>query len=105
MDYSIPLPTVLVTAAALLSPYLTAVFTRWDMSPKVKQIVSAVVSVLLALGYTIVKGDVGNWEQFWTAAPAIYATSQLMYALFQKQSVKQVEATVGLKAKESPAKG
>lgn len=95
----ISLPTVLITAVAILSPYLTAVFTRTGMSPKVKNVISAVVSVVLALGYTVLKGDIGNWEQFWTAAPAIYATSQLMYVLFLKESAKKVEENVGLTVK------
>lgn len=95
----ISLPTVLITAAAVLSPYLTALFIRANMSEKVKQIISAAVSIVLALGYVVLKGDVTDWETFVKAVPAVYMTSQLMYALFLKSSAKKVEAQYGLTVK------
>ena len=100
----ISLPTVLVTAAAIISPYLTAIFTRTGMSPKVKNIIAVVVSVVLALGYTLLKGDVTDWDTFWTAVPAIYATSQLMYVLFMKNGAKKVEEKYGITAKPADEK-
>jgi hypothetical protein len=95
----ISLPTVLITVAAVLSPYLTALFIRANMSEKVKQIISAVVSAVLALAYIILKGDVTDWETFIKAVPAVYMTSQLMYALFMKAGAKKVEAQYGLTVK------
>lgn len=100
----ISLPTVLVTAAAIVSPYLIAIFVRCNMSPKTKQVIAAVVSVVLALGYTVLKGEVNDWKTFWTAAPAIYATSQLMYTLFMKKAAEKIEANVGLTVKNADSK-
>lgn len=97
----ISLPTVLITIAAALSPYLTAFFIRCNMSPKFKQVISVVVSVVLALGYSLFKGDITDWDTFIKAVPAIYMTSQLMYALFLKKSAEKVEAQYGLTAKST----
>jgi hypothetical protein len=95
----ISLPTALMGVIAVLSPYLTAFFIRCNMSAKVKQVISVVVSVVLALGYCLFKGDITDWDTFIKAVPTIYMISQLTYALLLKKSAEVVEAKYGVTAK------
>ena len=91
------LPTGVIVLLTIISPYITAVFTKTSMSPKAKQVVSAVVAALIAVVYVLLNGGVDSWEKFFVAAPAIYGMGNLIYGLLVKDSAKIVEATQGIK--------
>jgi hypothetical protein len=90
------LPSVLVGLLTLLSPYLTALFTRTSMSPRSKQVVAIIVSALIAVVWVALNGGLDSWEKFFVALPVVFGIGQAIYGLVLKDSVKIVEATKGL---------
>lgn len=90
------LPTALVVLLTIISPYVTALFTRTSMSPKAKQVIAVAVSAVIAVVYVLLNGGVDSWEKFFVAAPVVFGIGQALYGLLLKDSVKIVEATKGL---------
>lgn len=91
------LPVALVGLMTLLSPYITALFTKTSMSPKAKQVVALVVSALISVVWVLLNGGVDSWQKFFVAVPVIFGIGQALYGLLLKDSVKIVEATQGIK--------
>lgn len=89
------LPVALVGLMTLLSPYITALFTKTSMSPKVKQVIALVVAALIAVVWVVFNGGIDSWEKFFIAVPVIFGIGQALYGLLLKDSVKVVEATQG----------
>lgn len=90
------LPVALVGLLTLLSPYLTALFTRTSMSPKAKQLVAIVVAAVIAVVWVALNGGLDSWEKFFVALPVVFGIGQAIYGLVLKDSAKIVEATKGL---------
>lgn len=90
------LPVALVGLLSLLSPYITALFTRTSMSPKAKQLVAIVVSAVIAVVWVGLNGGLDSWDKFFVALPVVYGIGQAAYGLILKDSAKIVEATKGL---------
>lgn len=90
------LPVALVGLLTLLSPYITALFTRTSMAPKAKYVVAIAVSALIAVVWVLFNGGIDSWEKFFVALPVVFGVGQGIYGLLLKDSVKIVEATKGL---------
>lgn len=89
------LPQALVPILTLISPYITAFFARPSMNPKFKVVIAALISVVIAVLYVLINGQVNSWATFFTAAPLIFGVQQALYGLFLKDSTKKVEAQTG----------
>lgn len=90
------LPVALVGFLTLLSPYITALFTRTSMSPRAKQVIAILVAAVIAVVWVALNGGLDSWEKFFVALPLVYGIGQATYGLILKDSAKIVEATKGL---------
>lgn len=90
-----PLPTVIVAVLTLVSPLLTALFTKVSMSPKVKNAVAVVVSALIAGAYVYMTGGFEGVESFAVPLGVVYGLQQVIYNQFLRKTVAKVEADIG----------
>lgn len=97
------LPVALVGLMTLISPYITAFFTRASMSPKAKHGIAIAVSAVIAIVYVVLNGGVDSWEKLFVAVPVVYGVGQALYGLLMRDSAKVVEATKGLTDAAAPA--
>lgn len=105
MDQTI-LPSVILSVIAVLSPLLTAFFTKASMSSRAKNYISIAVSVVIAVAYALVEHTVTNWSSVGNivaALPVVYGIQQAAYNLLLKDLAAKVQANVGVGAAEVKA--
>lgn len=93
------LPAVVTAFLTVISPYVTALFTNFEMSSKTKNLIALGFSAVVAVVYVLLSGGFAEVTTITDlAAPLgiVYAVQQLAYNLFLKGSVKKVEATKGV---------
>lgn len=103
---STTLPTVITAIVAIVSPMLTAVFTKSDMNPITKNNIALLVSFGIAGGYVIDTTGLANMTDLTHVAgllPVVYAIQQAVYHILPNGAVAAVEAKVGFVTKASAA--
>lgn len=95
-----PVPSVFALLFTLLSPYVTAIFTKVSMSSEVKNLIASGVSLVVAVLYVFFTGGFSDPSNLVIALGLVYSLQQFSYNQFMKKSVTSVEANVGLKAIE-----
>lgn len=102
MDDLNVLPEVLLVGISFFSPYLTAFFTKSNMSSKAKNWVAFGIAVVIAVGYTLLTGGITDWTDMSSLA-VVFTIQQLAYRQILAKSVTKVEASIGVGKNEAPS--
>lgn len=99
------LPTTIVALLTLVSPIITAFFTKSSMSSQAKNWIAVGISALIALVYVFMQGGFNQLqgpEEYLAALGIAYGIGQLVYNAVLKKPATLVEAKYGVTAKEAP---
>lgn len=110
------LPVLVTAILTILSPILTAIFTKVSMSSTTKNNIALVVSFVIAGVYTVMTSGVTDWSDLGTLVgvlPVVYTMQQVIFNNLLKSVSTKVEEKVGVKEhppaevqlEETPAKG
>lgn len=113
------LPVIITAILTIVSPLLTAIFTRVEMSGTTKNNIAVGVSFLIAGVYVVLNGGVQDWSDMTavlSVVPVVYTVQQLIFANLMKGLAVKVEGKVGVgsgsaeiaepeEIVETPAKG
>lgn len=93
------LPTTIAAVLTIISPYITAWFTKTEMTAAAKTWIAFGISAAIALVYVFTQGGFDNIagpEEFFAALGIAYGIGQLVYNALLKKSAKFVEANYGV---------
>lgn len=96
------LPTTIVALLTLISPIITAFFTKTTMSAQAKNWIAVGISALIALVYVFMQGGFENLigpEEYLAALGIAYGIGQLVYNALLKKPSTYVEANYGVTSK------
>lgn len=99
------LPTTIVALLTLVSPLITAFFTKANMSAQAKNWIAVAISAVIALVYVFMQGGFNALqgpEEYLAALGIAYGIGQLVYNAVLKKPATLVEAKYGITAKEAP---
>lgn len=97
------LPAVITGVLAILSPFITALFTKSSMKSETKGLVGIAVSIVVAVVWVLLTGGfavVAGPEDLAIPIGVIFGIQQAVYNQFFKDLAKDVEANVGFGAHE-----
>ena len=94
------LPLLITAVLTLVSPLLTAWFTKTAMSSKTKNLVAVVMSFIIAGVYVFLEGGFNTADDLLVPLGVVYGLQQLIYNQFLKKLATEVEASFGLKSVE-----
>ena len=86
------LPVALTLVLTFISPFITAYFNKVNWSPETKNLVSLLVSAVIAVVYLLLTGGIADWSQLGVVIPAVYGLSQLVYQFLLKVPATKLEA-------------
>lgn len=98
-------PALIVTVLTLLSPLISAFFTKLSMSPKTKNLIALGISLVIAVIYVILTGgfaDVTGVEDVAVPLGIVYGLQQVVYNQFMRKHVAKVEAKRGVTDRYKP---
>lgn len=93
------LPLTITALLTLVSPFITALFTKREMSSTTKSWIAVVISAVIAVGYVFMQGGfaaIAGPEEFFAALGIAYGIGQLVYNTILKTPAKVVEAKYGI---------
>lgn len=94
------LPTALAFILTIVSPLISAYFTKVTMSSKTKNIIALGVSVVIAVGWVLLNGGF-NGVDIVLALGSVYGIQQLVYNQLLKDTAKDIEADHGITASDT----
>lgn len=94
------LPELLLAAITVISPIFTAIANQSKWSPKTKNMVAFVVSIILAVIYLAFTGGLTDLNDLPGTVLAVYGLQQLVYKQFMQELAKKVEAVTSVKPGE-----
>ena len=100
MDSMTALLNIVTAGVVVFSPLLTSVFTNTGMTSKTKNNIAMIVSLVIAVGYLALTGGITDWTNILYAFPIVYGLQQAVYNTLLKAVATNVEANVGLVAKQ-----
>lgn len=92
---------IITAAVVVASPLLTSLFTHTGMTSRAKNSIAMVVSLAIAVAYEVLTGGITDWSNLLIAFPVVYGLQQAVYNTLLKALATNVEATVGVTAKDS----
>lgn len=103
------LPVLVTAILTILSPILTAIFTKVSMSGVTKNNISLAVSFVIAGVYVVMTSGIEDWSDMSAVVgilPVVYTMQQVVFNNLLKGVSGKVEEKVGVKdPEETPAKG
>lgn len=88
----ITVPFVITVLITFFSPFANAFIQRVNWSPETKHLVALGVSALIAIGYLLMTGGIGDWSQLGVVIPAVYGLQQAVFAFILKVPATKFEA-------------
>lgn len=101
MELTLGVPEVLLALVTILSPLFSAIAIQSKWTSQVKNAVAVGISVLLAAGYLIATGAIGDLSNLPGTILAVYGLQQLVYQAFMKELTKKVEAATSVNQGEA----
>lgn len=93
-------PTALALVLTVVSPLISAWFTKQTMSSTTKNLIALGVSIVIAVGWVVLNGGFSAGEVA-VAMATVYGVQQLVYNQLLKDTAKTIEAHNGVGKDES----
>lgn len=95
------LPEILLAVITVLSTGVAAIANQSKWTSKTKNMVAFVISVIIAVGYLILTGQLTDLTDLPTAILAVYGLQQLVYKQFLQELAKRIEAATDVSKGET----
>lgn len=102
MDSIEAVPAVITLIFTVLSPLITAWFTKVSMTPRVKNLIAVGISLVIAVGYVALSGGFTGVEDIMVPLGVVYGLQQVVYNQFLRGPAAKVEADHGVTESYKP---